>query len=227
MSSSSSDSDSQHTTTPSSPTDPGVIDIRRGNRTQEHSLTTIQIADSTWEHRALCYFFDQYTISAEFEDGMSHLEYVPNLYARALELNDRDWKASSSCLRYAVDATSLMTFANISNAPQFAMKARQGYGKALRNLRDALAEPSTAVQDDTFAAVVLLSLYEDISGERNGLYSSHTAGFEFLMKIRGEGQLESQMGRDMFNFAFTHTVCLFATPIFQKQDTDFLFAPVC
>ncbi|CAI7672523.1 unnamed protein product [Penicillium pancosmium] len=189
---------------PSTPTDhSGVIDIRRGNRTREHSLTTIQIADSTWEHRAICYFFDQYTISAEFEDGMSHLEYVPNLYARAVERND--WKASSSCLRHAVDATSLMTFGNISNAPQFVMKARQGYGKALRSLRDALAEPSTAVQDETFAAVVLLSLFEDISGERNGLYSSHTAGFEFLMKVRGEGQLESQMGRDMFNFAFTHT----------------------
>lgn len=219
-SSSSSDSDSQNTTTPSTPADhSGVIDIRRGNQTREHSLTTIQIADSTWEHRAICYFFDQYTISAEFEDGMSHLEYVPNLYARAVERND--WKASSSCLRHAVDATSLMTFGNISNAPQFVMKARQGYGKALRSLRDALAEPSTAVQDETFAAVVLLSLFEDISGERNGLYSSHTAGFEFLMKVRGEGQLESQMGRDMFNFAFTHTVCLFTARIFQKHGIDF------
>lgn len=222
-SSSSSDSDSQITTTPSTPIDPsGVVDIRRENRTREHSLTTIQIADSTWEHRALCYFFDQYTISAEFEDGMSHLEYVPNLYARAIELND--WKASSSCLRHAVDATSLMTFANISNAPQFVMKARQGYGKALRSLRDALAEPSTAVQDETFAAVVLLSLFEDINGERNGLYSSHTAGFEFLMKVRGEGQLESQMGRDMFNFAFTHTVCFSTTLTLRSMTLTFFFS---
>lgn len=166
----------------------------------------LPIADSTWEQRALCYFFDQYTIRPEREDGMSHLDYVPDLYARALERNDS--KASSTCLRYAVDATSLMTFANISNAPSLMMKARHGYGMALRNLRDALAQPATAVQDETFASVVLLSLFEDISGERNGLYSSHTAGFEFLMKVRGEGQLESQMGRDMFNFAFTHTVCL-------------------
>lgn len=169
-----------------------------------YPLTALSIADSTWEQRALCYFFDQYTIPPECEDGMSHLDYVPYLYSRAVNTND--WRVSSTCLRQAVDATSMMTFANISNAPPLMTKARQGYGKALRSLRDALAEPATAVQDETFASVVLLSLFEDIIGERNGLYSSHTAGFEFLMKVRGEGQLESQIGRDMFNFAFAHTV---------------------
>ncbi len=75
------------------------------------------------------------------------------------------------------------------------------------SLRAALASPDQAVKDETFASVVLLSLFEDITGERNGLFSSHTAGFEFLMKLRGEDQLGNQRGRDMFNFAYTHTVC--------------------
>lgn len=87
------------------------------------------------------------------------------------------------------------------------IKARRGYGNALRGLREALASPDSAVKDETFASVMLLSLYEDISGERNGLYSSHTAGFEFLMKLRGESQLGHRRGRDMFNFAYAHTVC--------------------
>jgi hypothetical protein len=87
------------------------------------------------------------------------------------------------------------------------IKARQGYGKAIRGLRAALASPDQAVKDETFASVVLLSLFEDITGERNGLFSSHTAGFEFLMKLRGEDQLGHQRGRDLFGFAYTHTVC--------------------
>jgi hypothetical protein len=152
----------------------------------------------------LCYFFDQYTIKAD-EDG-GHMDYLPPLYAR--EIGRPSSESTTSCLRWAVDATALMTLANAKNAPSLMNKARQGYGKALSGLQAALASPAHAVKDETFASVVLLSLYEDITGERNGLFSSHTAGFEFLMKLRGEGQMDHQRGRDMFNFAYTHTVCI-------------------
>ncbi|KAJ5173599.1 transcriptional regulator family: Fungal Specific TF, partial [Penicillium coprophilum] len=146
------------------------------------ALTLYTPADSTWEQRALCYFFDQYIIKADCEDG-GHLEYLPPRF----------------------DATALMTLANAKNAPSLMKKARQGYGRALRGLQEALASPDNAVKDETFASVVLLSLYEDISGERNGLLSSHTAGFEFLMKLRGDTQMYHQRGRSMLNFAYTHT----------------------
>jgi hypothetical protein len=99
------------------------------------------------------------------------------------------------------------------------IKARQGYGNALRGLREALASPDSAVKDETFASVMLLSLYEDISGERNGLFSSHTAGFELLMKLRGESQLGHRRGRDMFNFAYAHTVCLNLIHFDHNADT--------
>ncbi|KAJ5215620.1 transcriptional regulator family: Fungal Specific TF [Penicillium cinerascens] len=168
-------------------------------------LNLHRIADSTWEERAICYFFDQYTVPGDNEEGTGHLEYLPPLYARAAEVQSTVKGSPAACLRWAVDATALMTLANFSNAPPLMIKARQGYGRALRGLRDALASPDTAIMDETFASVLLLSLYEDISGERNGLFSSHTAGFEFLMKLRGEGQLDHQRGRDMFNFAYAHT----------------------
>ncbi|CAG8364395.1 unnamed protein product [Penicillium salamii] len=171
--------------------------------TQFHTNDPLNLyspTDSTWEERALCYFFDQYTIQAD-EDG-GHLDYIPPLYAREIgQTSD----STPSCLKWAVDATALMTLANAKNAPVLMNKARQGYGKALRGLQEALNSPIHAVKDETFASVVLLSLYEDISGERNGLFSSHTAGFEFLMKLRGAGQMGHQRGRDMFNFAYTHT----------------------
>lgn len=180
---------------------------RRGTIHGKHhdkpALALYSPADASWEERALCYFFDQYTIKAEGEDA-GHLEYVPPLYAREIRQGS---ESLSSCLRWAVDATALVTLANAKNAPPLMIKAREGYGRALRGLREALASPAHAAKDETFASVVLLSLYEDISGERNGLFSSHTAGFEFLTKLRGEAQMDHQHGRDMFNFAYTHTVC--------------------
>ena len=99
-----------------------------------------------------------------------------------------------------------MNFANFVRAPQLMINARRGYGKALSSLREALASPTQALQDETFAAVVLLSLFEDITGERKGLFSSHTAGFEHLLRIRGQSQLNNERGRGMFQFAYTHTV---------------------
>lgn len=95
---------------------------------------------------------------------------------------------------------------NEAKVPGLALKARQSYGMALRGLREALQTQTQAVQDETFAALVLLSLFEDITGERNGLSSSHTAGFELLMKLRGESQLGNQLGRDLFSYAYAHTV---------------------
>ncbi|KAJ5923922.1 transcriptional regulator family: Fungal Specific TF [Penicillium verhagenii] len=180
---------------------PENLDSLRGDASStKTSLTLIPIADATWEQRAICYFFDQYTMQPQFEDGMGHLDFLPSLYS---QVNQET--STSSCLRWAVDATAFMTLANVSRAPQLIMKARRGYGKALSSLRAALNSPTEALKDETFASVVILSVFEDVTGDRNGLYSSHTAGFEFLMKLRGKNQLDYRHGRDMFNFAYTHT----------------------
>ncbi|KGO73878.1 hypothetical protein PITC_016440 [Penicillium italicum] len=174
----------------------------RGKHHGKATLTLYSPPDSSWEQRALCYFFDQYTLKADSEDG-GHLEYLPPLYAR--ELGRQSGESPSSCLRWAVEATALMTLANAKNAPSLMNRARQGYGRALRGLQEALASPANAVKDETFASVVLLSLYEDISGERNGLFSSHTAGFEFLAKLRGNTMIDHPRGRDMLTYAYAHT----------------------
>ncbi|KAJ5437571.1 hypothetical protein N7445_006115 [Penicillium cf. griseofulvum] len=183
-----------------------VVHRRRASSHGKHhgkgALTLYSPADSSWEQRALCYFFDQYTIKADSEED-GHLAYLPSLYAH--ELGRQSDESPSSCLRWAVHATALMTLANAKNAPPLMTKARQGFGRALRGLQEALASPTNAVKDETFASVVLLSLYEDISGERNGLFSSHSAGFEFLTKLRGNTQVYHQRGRDMLTFAYVHT----------------------
>ncbi|KAL4893058.1 hypothetical protein BDV59DRAFT_178331 [Aspergillus ambiguus] len=170
---------------------------------QELLLVRPQIADATWEERAICYFFDQYTTVDLPEECVSHLGFLPSLYAICQE--GEQYGSATSCLRLAVDATALITLGNQVKAPSLIIKGRTSYGMALRGLRRALASREQAVRDETFATMVLLSLFEDITGERNGLASSHTAGFEILMKLRGEGQLGNAQGRDLFSFAYAHT----------------------
>ena len=169
-------------------------------------MSFVQIADSTWEDRAICYFFDQYTGSDELTTGVSHLGFLPDLYAMCREQGEQQEGSASSCLLRAVDATALMALGNESKVPFLTVRARNNYGQAIRELRQALYSRTQAVKDETFATLAILSLFEDIAGERNGLSSSHRVGFELLMKLRGASQLGHQQGRDLFNFAYTHTV---------------------
>ncbi|KAL5003493.1 hypothetical protein BDV10DRAFT_155157 [Aspergillus recurvatus] len=178
--------------------------FRRDARTSL-SLTNYQVSDSTWEERALCYFFDQYTSGDNLDEGMSYLSFLPSLYTACRENETENTTPASTCLRLAVDATALITLSNHVNAPPLILRAREYYGRALRGLQQALTTKTQAVKDETFAAMVLLALFEDITGERNGLASSHAAGFELLMRLRGEGQLGHARGRDLFHFAYTHT----------------------
>ncbi|KAL4867689.1 hypothetical protein BDV12DRAFT_170907 [Aspergillus spectabilis] len=185
------------------------------------SLTLHRVAESTWEERAVCYFFDQYTSGGDADEAISYLAFLPSLYAVCRE-NGID-SPTSSCLRLAVDATALMTLSNHVNAPPLVLRAREYYGSALRGLRQALATQTQAVKDETFATMVLLTLFEDITGERNGLSSSHAGGFELLMKLRGEAQLGHAQGRDLFHFAYTHThVEMLALREKPRYNTDWI-----
>ncbi|KAL4801486.1 hypothetical protein BDV18DRAFT_149037 [Aspergillus unguis] len=180
--------------------------LRRPRRSSTSpSLSLHQVADSSWEERALCYFFDQYTSGDDPDEAMSYLSFLPSLYAACRENENGADSPTSSCLRLAVDATAFMTLSNHVNAPPLVLRARQFYGRALRGLQEALTTQTQAVKDETFATMVLLALFEDITGERKGLASSHAAGFELLMKLRGEAQFGHPQGRDLFHFAYTHT----------------------
>lgn len=173
------------------------------------TVSVRQLADSTWEERAICFFFDQYTCSSDAGQCISHLGFLPSLYALCRDVGEKECSASSASLRLAVDATALVTLSNEIREPSLIVKARYLYGMALQRLRQALESRTQAVRDETLASVVLLSMFEDITGERNGLASSHTVGLELLMKLRGVSQFCHAQGRDLFNFAYAHTVCLF------------------
>lgn len=191
-------------------------------------LPPFPVADSTWEERAICYFFDQFTETYETDDAPGHLPYLPALYARSQEaavgvpvggapprgartgitsIKDDCSCSARSCLRWAVDATSLITLGNRIKSTELTIRARRRYGLALQGLRNALTSSVEATKDETFAAVVLMCLFEDIAGERNGLSSSHTVGLEVLMQLRGRSQFGRREGSDLFLHGYTHMVC--------------------
>ncbi|KNG80645.1 Zn(II)2Cys6 transcription factor [Aspergillus nomiae NRRL 13137] len=160
------------------------------------------VADSTWEERAVCHFFDQFTCVSD--EALNHLGFLPSLYATCRDSRPDD--PVSSCLKLATEAAALITLSNHMKAPPLLLKARGYYGLALHGLRRLLGTRSQAVKDETFATMVILSIFEDIAGERNGLYSSHTKGFGLLMAMRGESQLSHAQGRDLFICAYAHTL---------------------
>ncbi|GAB1204867.1 hypothetical protein APSETT445_003531 [Aspergillus pseudonomiae] len=114
-------------------------------------------------------------------------------------------RSGRTVMELATEAAALITLSNHMKAPPLLLKARGYYGLALHGLRRLLGTRSQAVKDETFATMVILSIFEDIAGERNGLYSSHTKGFGLLMAMRGESQLSHAQGRDLFICAYAHT----------------------
>ncbi|KAL7653855.1 hypothetical protein ACMYSQ_008529 [Aspergillus niger] len=183
-------------------TQPSSHDVSGGGKDlQKTTLSAYQISDATWEERAICYFFDQFTIvECNAFGGMGHLGFLPSLYADCRDQNVGN--PASMSLRLAVDATALMALSNRVNVPGVVTQARYRFGLALRRLQEALDLPLEAAKDETFATLVILSLFEDISGDRHGLTSAHTVGFEALTRLRGESQLGHAAGLDMFKYAY-------------------------
>lgn len=63
-----------------------------------------------------------------------------------------------------------------------------------------------AVRNETLGAIVMLMLFEDINSERKSLMSTHVSGIQYLLKLRGPGQLGDPATRSLFHFAFTQMV---------------------
>lgn len=162
------------------------------------------LRETSLEDRALCYFFDQYAIPRASYGASGALESIPPLYVLCRESEIAG--NASSCLRWAVDATALSAFAHEANAPHLRVSAREKYGMALRGLQEALNSPEESVQDGNLATILLLVIFEDINGERQGLQSSHTPGLELFARRRSRRRLESNYSRCLFHFAYIQLV---------------------
>ncbi|KAJ5113180.1 hypothetical protein N7456_001714 [Penicillium angulare] len=164
------------------------------------------LLDSSWEHHGHCYFLDQFTLPTEPDGSPGPLDSIPLLYSLCEgKLND----APTASLRASLDAVAFASLANRGNVPCLGIQARRKYGEALRKLSLSLGSVKDAIRTETLGAIVMLMLFEDINGERNSLMSTHVSGIQYLLKIRGPGQLADPATRSLFHFAFTQMLIQF------------------
>lgn len=163
--------------------------------------------DSSWENHGHCYFLDQFTLPVEPDGCPGPLDSIPWLYT--LSRDERDGGAPVASLRAALDAAAFASLANRAHIPALAVQARRKYGEALRDLSLSLGSVEDAVRNETLGAIVMLMLFEDINSERTSLMSMHVSGIQYLLKLRGAGQLGDPATRSLFHFAFTQMVSSF------------------
>ncbi|KAL3449609.1 hypothetical protein BJX65DRAFT_294632 [Aspergillus insuetus] len=164
---------------------------RRGGPIQqsptEESPSTLPLIYSpiSDDQRAMSYVISYY-IGTDQHRGL--LMFLPSL----LE-ND-----PSPALKASAKALGLL---GMTRMPHVERRAREEYSIALRATNSALRDPTTATADSTLGAVLLLSLYELITSrptEMGGGWKDHAQGAAKLLELRGEEQLNSPVGLELF-----------------------------
>lgn len=103
--------------------------------------------------------------------------------------------------KLAFEACALAYFSNrMKNATHLEKDALSKYVQALATTGQAIRDPVESKQDATIAAVLLLSLFENITSRHFGMlaWSTHTEGAIQLVQNRGREQLKTKVGRDIF-----------------------------
>lgn len=89
---------------------------------------------------------------------------------------------------------------------------------ALHGLKEALSTSVENLEDGTLATILLLVIFEDITGERPQLTSSHTAGLELFAQLHEHRRLDGKYSKSLFIFAYTQLV---------STDSIFIYICVC
>ncbi|KAK6336852.1 hypothetical protein TWF718_009640 [Orbilia javanica] len=148
-----------------------------------------------WENVALAFFIDQHVLKSRLCPlGTGHLEFLPDLYNAV---------ADTSCLKSAVLATAYLSFFNHTGSPCLDIMARSARSCALRTVYTALQSPDSAAKDETLVAIMLLSLFDDIDGDRTSITNPHIQGILHLLRLRAKKPLRSEQDRSLFGWAFT------------------------
>ena len=102
----------------------------------------------------------------------------------------------------AVYATALASWARESRQQGLMRLARSYYSKALAQTNKALGDPRLAVYDDILLSVLLLSAFEALAfrGRKSPTnWTAHVQGSATLLNLRGDKQLDSEIGRCLFH----------------------------
>ena len=103
------------------------------------------------EDRATCFFFDNFVSADRIFSMGSNLKYLPNVIQQ---------DCVDSALSGIVIAIGMASISNTEKSPELMLAARQKHSSVLRVINASLQDPEKAKADPTFAAVLLLGLFE-------------------------------------------------------------------
>ena len=109
--------------------------------------------------------------------------------------------SSDEHLLASMSAVGLASFSHSIHAPELMVRARRQYVSALRLTNAALRSPTEAKKDSTLFSVMILSIFETVTGntERSlAAWAEHVNGAAALVKLRGKDQFKSRAGMRMF-----------------------------
>jgi hypothetical protein len=101
----------------------------------------------------------------------------------------------------SMSAVGLASFSHSIHAPELMVRARREYVTALQLTNAALRSPTAAKKDSTLFSVMILSIFETVTGnsERSlAAWAEHVNGSSALVKLRGKDQFKTAAGIKMF-----------------------------
>lgn len=149
----------------------------------------------TLEERATCYFAMQYVVGIQAPaPGFANMEYMSIL------------DESDQHLSAAFKAVSVASYAHHERSQDLRDASRSQYAKALRCTNEALRCPVESIKDSTLMAIMMLGMYEVMTGcNRSSVkaWTEHVRGSSMLLKLRGLEQMKTPVGRRLFVQAST------------------------
>ncbi|KAF7875328.1 hypothetical protein EAF04_002500 [Stromatinia cepivora] len=148
--------------------------------------------------RATCFFLSNFVLLPRGRAGKGNLDFLIPLMCAA--------SSTETTLTLALNAVALVALANQPDARKLLPLADSQYVTALNQINKDLQDSDKANQDATLAAVFLLSLYEQLSSHPMSLtgWLSHINGAVALVKARGRSQLDTNIGRSLFDAVRRH-----------------------
>ncbi|KAL2042764.1 hypothetical protein N7G274_004523 [Stereocaulon virgatum] len=144
------------------------------------------------EEQGSFYFFHHF-VRKDVNSPIAYNEYIPKIY---------NLTSSYSELPAIIQAIGMAGIANLQSSSEPMMIARRKHTACLRALNSSLQDPKTATSDATFMTVMLLSLYETITGfspQSLKSWVNHINGATAIMRLRGKASLQTVVGRHLFS----------------------------
>jgi hypothetical protein len=122
--------------------------------TQESPLVSTAHLTTPIEDQAMCYFMRNFVLMPGKSSSRGHLAFIPG----EMRTEDRDF--GHSAIRTVVKAAALSFLASRVNSSSMRQGAAEAYSVALKYVNSAIRNPTLALEDQTLAAVALLSIFE-------------------------------------------------------------------